>query len=108
MIMESIGVQEEKLDKKYGDMSREELIEACEKKDNAFQEWVLQMQRTSDTLYGKKDIMGLYKCESNKALRILKLLFQMGFGIKIGKEYYVSQVRHDDFINSFSGKEVFV
>ena len=47
-------------------------------------------------------------CRSEKALNILKLVFQMGYGIKIGKEYFVPKERHDDFIRDFSGKEVFV
>ena len=49
-------------------------------------------------LLNKSDIMSLYGCESNKALRILKLMFQMGYGNKIGKEYF----------ECMAGKEVFI
>lgn len=52
--------------------------------------------------------MALYQCESNKALRILKLIFQMGYGNKIGKEYYVPQDKHTEFMRNFAGKEVFI
>ena len=41
----------------------------------------------------KTDIMSIYKCESNKALRILKLMFQMGYGNKIGKRIlYITRI----------------
>ena len=59
-------------------------------------------------MLGKKDIMELYACESNKALRILKLMFQMGYGNKIGKEYYVSQKGHEEFVKDMIGKEVYI
>ena len=52
--------------------------------------------------------MALYKCESNKALRILKLMFQMGYGNKIGKEYYISKESQAEFIKDMAGKEVFI
>ncbi|MFR8222426.1 MAG: hypothetical protein ACLU9T_16070 [Blautia faecis] len=38
---------------------------------------------------------------------ILKLMFQMGYGNKIGKEYYVSQKAQEDFENMV-GKEVYI
>ena len=56
----------------------------------------------------KTDIMSIYKCESNKALRILKLMFQMGYGNKIGKEYYISLESQNDFLTAMRGKEVFI
>ena len=56
----------------------------------------------------KNDIMEIYHCESNKALRILKLMFQMGYGNKIGKEYYISQKSQEDFIEKMAGKEVYI
>ena len=94
--------------KDYKDMTREELINTCEQKDSVIRECLTQIQNSACKLYSKSDIMNLYKCESNKALRILKLIFQLGYGNKIGKEYYVPRDKHDDFINTFAGKEVFV
>ena len=52
--------------------------------------------------------MSIYKCESNKALKILKLMFQMGYGNKIGKEYYISLESQSDFLADMKGKEVFI
>ena len=89
-------------------MTKEELIGECQQKDSAIRECLSQSQKGGSTLYGKSDIMMIYNCRSEKALNILKLVFQMGYGIKIGKEYFVPKERHDDFIRDFSGKEVFV
>ena len=52
--------------------------------------------------------MSIYKCESNKSLRILNLMFQMGYGNKIGKEYYISLESQNDFLTAMRGKEVFI
>lgn len=90
----------------YNKLSKEELIQICEDKDHIMETY---MNSFSDNkILNKEDIMSLYKCESNKALRILKLLFQMGYGNKIGKEYYVSQKSHQSFIECMAGKEVFI
>ena len=52
--------------------------------------------------------MEQFHCESDKALRILKMMFQMGYGNKIGKEYYVSLNSQLDFLDKMRGKEVFI
>lgn len=57
-------------------------------------------------IYGKQDIMKIFKCESDKALRILKVMFQMDEAIKIGKEYYVDRNDLVSFIERYKGKEV--
>lgn len=94
--------------KEYANMSKEELIEACQRKDDVIKECIMYTSDNRCTLYGKSDIMQIYKCRSDKALSILKLFFQMGYGNKIGKEYYVPKERHNDFMRDFAGKEVFV
>jgi hypothetical protein len=82
-------------------MSVKELTELCIQKDEEIEKYSCQM-------YGKNDIMRIYGCESNKALRILKLIFQIGKGNKIGREYYVSRKNHDDFLRNYQGKEVLI
>lgn len=81
---------------KFLEMSREQLIEYC---ISSFNETILLT---------RDDIMLIYKCEKDKALRILKLMFQMGYGNKIGKEYYITKQNHDKFLSEMSGKEVFI
>ena len=74
------------------------MIEACLK----------SLKINQQKMLCKNDIMEIYNCESNKALRILKLMFQMGYGNKIGKEYYISQKSQEDFIEKMAGKEVYI
>lgn len=57
-------------------------------------------------MIGKTDIMKIYNCENGKALKMLKLMYQMEYGVKIGKEYYISQAEHTAFIRDMKGKEV--
>lgn len=92
----------------YNDMTKDELIAECENKDAAIREYIKELQKKSCVNYSKSDIMDVFKCESNKALKILRLLFQMNYGIKIGKEYYVQPSRLEDFMQNFAGKEVFI
>ena len=94
--------------KQYEEMTKEELIEECRRKDIAISECMDRANNNATKIYGKTDIMSMYKCESNKALRMLKLLFQMGYANKIGKEYYLSSDNHKTFMRSFAGKEVFI
>lgn len=58
----------------------------------------------NDIYYGKKDIMRIFNCESDKALKILKIIFQMREGNKIGKEYYVTKQALDSFMEDMRGK----
>ena len=85
-------------------MTKEQLIEQCFNKDTAIEE----LKHNQLEIINKSDIMSLYKCESNKALKILKVMFQMGYGNKIGKEYYVSLNSQLDFLDKMRGKEVFI
>ena len=49
-------------------------------------------------LLNKKDIMSLYKCGSDKALRLLKFMYDVGYANKFGKEYYVTSEALDKFL----------
>lgn len=60
------------------------------------------------TVYDKQDIMKIFKCESDKALRILKIMFQMNMAIKIGKEYYVDEESLKEFLEKYKGKEILI
>lgn len=105
-----INMKENHLENKqnYDTMTKEQLIELCEDKDVIINTCIESVRTNKQKMLCKKDIMEIYDCESNKALRILKLMFQMGYGNKIGKEYYVSQQSQDEFIKSMTGKEVFI
>lgn len=91
----------------YNELSRDELIETCKIKDEIIAEIKKQLQNNCK-LFCKNDIMSMYQCENNKALRILKVLFDMGYANKVGKEYVVSPKAHEEFLECMAGKEVFI
>ena len=92
----------------YDTMTKEELIQLCSDKDVMIETCIESLKMNQQKMLCKKDIMDIYNCESNKALRILKLMFQMGYGNKIGKEYYISQESQNEFIKNMVGKEVYI
>lgn len=59
-------------------------------------------------IYGKKDIMNIFKCESDKALRILRTMYQMNEANKIGREYYTDKESLNNFLNDYKGKKIYI
>lgn len=59
-------------------------------------------------VYNKHDIMMMFKCESDKALKILKIMYQMKMANKIGKEYYVERENLIRFLEDFKGQEILI
>lgn len=59
-------------------------------------------------IYGKQDIMKIFKCESDKALKILKIMFQMNEANKIGREYYVEKETLFKFLEYMKGNEILI
>ena len=59
-------------------------------------------------VYNKHDIMMMFKCESDKALKILKIMYQMKMANKIGKEYYVERESLIQFLDDFKGLEILI
>lgn len=59
-------------------------------------------------VYNKHDIMKMFKCESDKALKILKIMYQMKMANKIGKEYYVKRESLIQFLEDFEGHEILI
>lgn len=92
----------------YDKMSKEELIQLCIEKDVTIDKCIRSLKSSNSKLLDKSDIMEIYNCESNKALKILKLMFQMGYGNKIGKEYYVSKESQEEFVKNMTGKQVYI
>ena len=67
---------------------------------------VINMVKKENVLYNKEDIMNIFSCESDKTLRILRLLYSMKEATKIGREYYISKESFDQFVEDMKGKEV--
>lgn len=59
-------------------------------------------------LLNKKDIMNIYKCKSDKALRLLKFMYDVGYANKFGKEYYVTNGALNKFLGDYAGKNVMI
>lgn len=59
-------------------------------------------------IYNKEDIMKMFKCESDKALRILRLMFLTRDGFKIGREYYVTKKSLEKFMEDIKGKSLYI
>ena len=57
-------------------------------------------------VYDVKDVEIIFKCEHQKALRIMKLLFSMNYALKMGKSYYVKRDEFERFFTNFQGKEI--
>ena len=92
----------------YAILTKEQLMAVCIDKDAVIESCVKSLREQFPKMIGKREIMDIYHCESDKALRILKLMFQMGYGNKIGKEYYVSQKSQEEFVKNMVGKEVYI
>ena len=90
--------RDEKLNKLY-----EELQKAYE---NGEELTIQESQAGEDTLYRKADIMRVFKCKSDKALRILRLAFSMRLASKAGNEYYMTQKDYKEFIKHIKGRKV--
>lgn len=67
-----------------------------------------KMNKEPLDIYGKQDIMKIFKCESDKALKILKIMFQMKEANKIGKEYYVDKYTLIEFLDRYKGEEILI
>ncbi len=59
-------------------------------------------------LLTKKDIMNIYKCKGDKALRLLKFMYDVGYANKFGKEYYVTNGALNKFLGDYAGKNVMI
>lgn len=63
---------------------------------------------TNKKIYNKQDIMSIFQCKSDKALKILRVMYRMKIGYKIGKEYYVDEEGLQDFLEFSKGREIVI
>ena len=57
----------------YATLTKEQLMAVCIDKDAIIESCVKSLKAQCPKMLGKKEIMDVYHCESDKALRILKL-----------------------------------
>lgn len=67
-----------------------------------------RIEKSKLKVYKKNDIMELLSCESDKALRFLKLSQQTGHAIKIGKEYQITRENLEKFLKEYEGKSLII
>lgn len=65
-----------------------------------------RLEKSKLKIYKKNDIMELLSCESDKALRVLKLAQQTGQATKIGKEYQITKENLEKFLKQYEGKDL--
>lgn len=118
----------------YEDLSKEELVQLLYRRDNLIKhlqaatseivhiseeyrelaemnletiQQIIDKTRTSDIeLLDKDAIMNLFGCESDKALKILKLMYANRFGFKVGKIYYISKNEFIKFLEAYRGQDL--
>ncbi len=62
-----------------------------------------KVEKGQAPLIGKKDIMEIFNKESDFALRFLRVAKSMGFGIQVGREYYIKQKEFEKILNTYQG-----
>ena len=92
--LDVIGEREEKRQQRERELLAKEIIK--------------QQTEEDKKLYNKEDIMNIFSCESDKALRILRLAHQMKYATKIGKEYYISKIDFKSFLDQIKGRNTII
>lgn len=67
-----------------------------------------RLEKSKLKIYKKNDIMELLSCESDKALRFLKLATQTGFATKVGKDYQITKENVEKFLKQYEGKTLII
>lgn len=80
--------------------------EDLDKKDLVINSLLERMTNKELELLDKAAIMQIFGCESDKALKILKMMYANQFGCKVGKEYYITKNEFKKFMESYKGKDL--
>lgn len=88
------------------DASWETHKQEIEKKDFVINTLLDKLSNKELELLSKNEIMQIFGCESDKALKILKLMYSNNFGSKVGKEYYITKNEFKKFMDSYKGKDL--
>lgn len=81
---------------------------AIKQSDLAIDKLLDRLEKSKLKIYKKNDIMELLSCESDKALRVLKLAQQTGQATKIGKEYQITKENLEKFLKQYEGKDLII
>ena len=78
----------------------EQRIKALEKE--------LQELKDGSRMLGKKDIMEMFGKGSDFALRFLRVAKASGYGVKVGKEYYISKASYEKMMHNYAGLDILI
>ena len=81
---------------------------AIQKSDIIIEDLLNRLEKSKLKIYKKNDIMELLSCESDKALRFLKLATQTGFATKVGKDYQMTRENVEKFLTQYEGKNLII
>ena len=81
---------------------------AIQKSDIIIEDLLNRLEKSKLKIYKKNDIMELLSCESDKALRFLKLATQTGFATKVGKDYQMTREKVEKFLKQYEGKNLII
>ena len=76
-----------------------------EQKIQALEEEVRALKDGSRML-GKKDIMEIFGKGSDFALRFLRVAKASGYGVKVGKEYYIKKTSYEKMMANYAGLSI--
>lgn len=65
-----------------------------------------KIERSQIPLIGKKDIMDMFGKESDFALRFLRSAKMMGYGLQVGKEYYIKKEELEKILRDYQGLKI--
>lgn len=81
---------------------------AIQRSDIIIEDLLNRLEKSKLKIYKKSDIMELFGCESDKALRFLKLATQTGYATKIGKDYQMTRENVEKFLKQYEGKNLII
>jgi len=76
------------------DLARKEL-DKNEEKINEYEK-----RLTAPVLYNRADVEKIFKCKDAKALAILRDAIKKGYGVKIGKEFYIQANKFEEYMGT--------
>ena len=66
----------------------------------------VQALKDGERMLGKRDIMEIFGKGSDFALRFLRVANASGYGVKVGKEYYIKRTCYEKMMANYAGLSI--
>lgn len=66
----------------------------------------IQKLKDGERMLGKRDIMQIFGKGADFALRFLRVAKASGYGVKVGKEYYISRNSYEKMMANYAGLHI--